>query len=110
MFDKFFLIYKKIIYHSKNNFDLYQNNFNTYFNFEIFYQNEINIIKHLKKIYETINIEYLESGKILAFIKLLYKFNDQKIFALNYKEIKEEILANNLFNKNYFSLKKGTKI
>ena len=74
IFDKFFLKYKKIIYHSMNNFDLYQNNFNTYFNFEIFYQNELNINNYLRTLYHTINKEDLENNKIFAFIKLLYKF------------------------------------
>ena len=108
MFDKFFLTFKKIIYHSMNNFDLYQNNFNTYLNYEIFCQNEINISHHLKKVYEIINKEDLENEKISAFIKFLYKYDDKKIFSLNYKEIKEEILTNNLLKENptFCSIKK----
>ena len=99
VFDNFFLLYNKIIDYSKNNKDIYQNNFNSYLNFEILYNNEKKVNKYFKNVYYEININNdFKIENTLDFIKVLFDFDKERIFSIDYKRKKEEILQQNESN------------
>lgn len=92
IFDNFFSLYNKIINFSKNNKTIYQNNFNSYLNFELLYNNEKKVNQYFKNVFYEININDFKNENILDFIKLLFDFDKEKIFSIDYKRKKEEIL------------------
>ena len=99
IFDNFFSIYNEIINYSKNNKYIYQKNFNCYLNLELFYNNEIIINKYLNNVYNEVNINNLKIENTLDFIKLLFDFDKEKIFSIDYRKKKEEILQKNNSNE-----------
>ena len=97
-FDNFFSFYNIIINYSKNNKNIYQTNFNSYLNLELLYTNEKKVSKYLKNVFYETNINDFKIENTLDFFKLLFDFDKEKIFAIDYKRKKEEILQQNESN------------